>query len=70
LSPSLDSFKSRRSLTVAGKEYDYYSLTEAEKNGLDGISRLPFSLKVLLENLLRHENGRTVTADDIRAMAA
>jgi len=66
--PSLDSFKSRRTLTVAGKDYDYYSLPDAEKNGLAGISRLPFSLKVLLENLLRHEDGRTVTADDIRAM--
>jgi len=70
VSPSLDSFKSRRSLTVGDATYDYYSLPEAEKNGLDGTSRLPFSMKVLLENLLRHEDGRTVTADDIRAMAA
>ncbi len=67
---SLDSFKSRRTLTVGGATYEYYSLPDAEKNGLDGIARLPFSLKVLLENLLRHEDGRTVTADDIRAMAA
>ena len=52
------------------RAYEYYSLPEAEKNGLAGISRLPFSLKVLLENLLRYEDGRTVTADDIRAMAA
>jgi aconitate hydratase len=66
---SLDSFKSRRTLTVGGTQYDYYSLPEAEKNGLTGISRLPFSLKVLLENLLRFEDGRTVSADDIRAMA-
>ena len=66
---SLDSFNSRRTLTVAGRDYDYYSLPDAEKHGLAGISRLPFSLKVLLENLLRHEDGRTVTADDIRAMA-
>ncbi len=70
MSSSLDSFGSRRTLTVAGRDYDYYSLPDAEKRGLDGIARLPFSLKVLLENLLRHEDGRTVTADDIRAMAA
>ncbi|MBN9533135.1 MAG: aconitate hydratase AcnA [Alphaproteobacteria bacterium] len=67
---SLDSFKSRRKMTVAGKEYTYFSLTAAEKNGLKGISRLPYSLKVLLENLLRHEDGQTVTAADIKAIAA
>ena len=44
-------------------------MKKAEARGLDGISRLPFSLKVLLENLLRHEDGRSVTADDIRAVA-
>jgi aconitate hydratase len=65
----LDSFKSRRSLTAGGKTYAYYSLTAAEKNGLKGISRLPYSLKVLLENLLRYEDGKTVTADDIKAVA-
>ena len=57
--PSLDSFKCRRTLDVAGKTYTYFSLPEAEKNGLAGISRLPFSLKVLLENLLRFEDGRS-----------
>jgi aconitate hydratase len=67
---SLDSFNCRRTLNVEGHAYEYFSLPDAEKNGLTGISRLPFSLKVLLENLLRHEDGRTVTADDIRAMAA
>ena len=66
---SLDSFDCKRTLSVAGKDYTYYSLTEAEKNGLDGISKLPFSLKVLLENLLRHEDGQTVKADDIRDFA-
>jgi aconitate hydratase len=65
---SLDSFKSRKSLAVGGKAYDIYSLPEAEKNGLAGIARLPFSLKVLLENLLRSEDGRSVTADDIIAL--
>ncbi len=66
---SLDSFKCKKTLSAGGKEYTYYSLKEAEKNGLEGISRLPYSLKVLLENLLRFEDGRTVTADDIRAVA-
>jgi aconitate hydratase len=68
-STSLDSFKCRRTLTADGRSYHYYSLREAEANGLADIGLLPFSLKVLLENLLRHEDGRTVTADDIRAMA-
>ncbi len=66
---SLDSFKCKKTLSAGGREYTYYSLKEAEKNGLEGISRLPYSLKVLLENLLRFEDGRTVTADDIRAVA-
>ena len=63
---SLDSFKCRKTLKVGGKTYVYYSLPAAEKNGLKGISKLPYSMKVLLENLLRHEDGRSVTADDIR----
>ncbi len=67
---SLDSFKSRRTLTAGGKTYAYFSLTAAEKNGLKGISRLPYSLKVLLENLLRYEDGKSVTASDIRAVAS
>ncbi len=53
-----NSFKARQTLTVGAKEYTYYSLTEAEKNGLKGVSKLPFSMKVLLENLLRYEDGR------------
>ena len=66
---SLDTFKCKKTLTVGSKTYEYFSLPDAERNGLSGISRLPFSLKVLLENLLRHEDGRSVKADDIRAMA-
>ncbi|MDP2149488.1 aconitate hydratase AcnA [Parvibaculum sp.] len=62
------SFGARRSLKVGKRSYTYFSLPDAEKKGLNGISRLPFSLKVLLENLLRFEDGRTVTADDIRAV--
>jgi aconitate hydratase len=66
---SLDSFKSRKTLKVGAKTYVYYSLPAAEKNGLKGISRLPFSMKVLLENLLRNEDGRTVKKEDIEAVA-
>jgi aconitate hydratase len=66
---SLDSFHCRKTLTVDGKAYEYFSLLDAEANGLTGINALPYSLKVLLENLLRFEDGKTVTADDIRAMA-
>lgn len=65
----IDSFKCRRTLNVGGKEYVYYSLTEAEKNGLDGISKLPFSMKVLLENLLRFEDDRSVKKSDIENVA-
>ena len=66
---SLDSFKCRKTLKVGVKTYTYFSLKAAEKNGLTGISRLPYSLKVLLENLLRHEDGRSVTKDDILGVA-
>jgi aconitate hydratase len=66
---SLDSFKCRKTLKVGPKSYVYYSLPAAEKHGLAGISRLPFSMKVLLENLLRYEDGKSVTKDDIVAVA-
>src|SRR5579871_1969551 len=66
---SLDSFKCARTLKVGTKTYVYYSLPAAEKNGVKGISRLPFSMKVLLENLLRNEDGRSVTKDDILAFS-
>ena len=66
---SLDSFKCLRPLKVGSKTYAFYSMPEAEKNGLKGISRLPFSLKVLLENLLRNEDGRTVNKEDIQSVA-
>ena len=65
-----DTLRARRTLTVDGKEYDYFSLeAAAQAAGLGDISRLPFSLKVLLENLVRLENGRTVTVEDIKAVA-
>ena len=65
-----DSLKTRRTLRVDGKEYDYFSLEAAAKAaGLGDITHLPFSMKVLLENLVRLENGRTVSVDDIKAVA-
>ncbi|HUL06341.1 MAG TPA: aconitate hydratase AcnA [Candidatus Acidoferrum sp.] len=70
MTAGLDSLKTRRSLKVGTRSYDYYSIAAAEKAGLGDVSRLPVSLKVLLENLLRHEDGRTVTVDDAKAMAA
>ena len=66
---SLDSFRCCKTLQVGSKTYAYFSLPTAERNGLKGISRLPFSMKVLLENLLRNEDGRSVTKDDIKAVA-
>ena len=68
--PSIDSLKTRRELTVGDKTYVYYSLHAAEEAGLSGVSRLPVSLKVLLENLLRNEDGDSVDVNDLRAVAA
>jgi aconitate hydratase len=66
-----DSLKARRTLEVDGKRYDYFSLDAAAKAaGLGDIARLPVSLKILLENLVRLENGRTVSVDDIKAVGA
>jgi aconitate hydratase len=65
-----DTLKTRRTLSVGNKKYDYFSLDAAQKSGLGDLSRLPFSLKVLLENLLRWEDGRTVSVDDVKAMAS
>ncbi|HYA79356.1 MAG TPA: aconitase family protein, partial [Methylocystis sp.] len=66
---SLDSFKARKKLVVGAKTYHYFSLPAAEKNGLVGVSKLPFSIKILLENLLRNEDGRAVTKETIEAFA-
>jgi aconitate hydratase len=63
-----NSYKALKSTNINGKEYKYYSLNEAEKNGLTGVSKLPKSLKVLLENLLRYEDDLTVTKDQIEAI--
>ena len=65
-----DSLKTRRKVKVGAKTYEYFSLKAlAKQKGFEDIGRLPFSLKVLLENLLRHEDGRSVTTADIEAMA-
>lgn len=63
-----DTLNTRRTLNVGGKEFEYFSFKAAEEAGLGDISKLPHTLKVLLENLLRYEDGRTVTVDDIKAM--
>lgn len=65
---SKNSFHSRKKLTVGNQSYNIYSLPEAEKNGLEGISKLPKSLKVLLENLLRYEDDTTVDKSQIKAV--
>ena len=66
MKPGHDSLKTEKNLKVDGRDYTIYSLKEAEKH-IGDVSRLPFSLKVLLENLLRFEDGRSVTVDDIKA---
>ena len=63
-----DSFGCRRTLAVNGQDYDYFSLPAAAEAGAGAVGRLPMAMKILLENLLRHEDGGTVTADDIRAV--
>jgi len=65
-----DSLKARRTLSAGGKSYDYFALDAVAKAGLGDIARLPYSLKVLLENLLRYEDGRTVTVNDVKAVAS
>ncbi|MDA8690906.1 aconitate hydratase AcnA [Candidatus Pelagibacter bacterium] len=63
-----NSYNSLKKISINKKEYNYYSLSEAEKNGLEGISKLPKSLKVLLENLLRYEDDLSVTKSQIEAI--
>ena len=66
---SVDSFGTRASLSYGGRHAHYFSLVALEAKGFPGIARLPFSLKILLENLLRHEDGRFVKAADVEALA-
>ena len=68
--PSNDSLKTRRDLKVGDKTYAYYSLKAAEEAGLVGVAKLPISIKVLMENLLRKEDGKSVTEGDLKALAA
>jgi aconitate hydratase len=63
-----DTLKARRTLTVEGKQYDYFSLPAAA-GALGDIGRLPVSLKILLENVLRFEDGRAYTVNDAKAIA-
>ena len=63
-----NSFNSLSEISINGKNYKYFSLKNAEKNGLEGISRLPKSIKVLLENLLRYEDDLTVNKSQIEAV--
>lgn len=65
---ALNSFNTLRQLTVQGSTYDYYSLAALEQAGLKDLMHLPLSLKILLENLLRHEDNDTVTQEDIKAL--
>ncbi len=66
----LDTFTTKSTFDLGGRNIAYYSLSALERAGIGHPSKLPFSLKVLLENLLRREDGRSVTADQIRALAA
>src|SRR5437867_2271121 len=64
----MNSFGSKSTLSIGNTRYEYFSLEQAEKAGAGAVSKLPFSLKVMLENLLRLEDGSTVTKDDIRSL--
>jgi len=65
-----DSFGSRSQITAGGTSYDYFRLSALTDAGIGHVGQLPYSLKILLENLLRHEDGRAVDEDDVRALAA
>jgi aconitate hydratase len=62
-----DTAKTRKTLKVGDRSYAYYSIAAAEAAGLGDFSRLPAALKVVLENMLRFEDGKTVHVDDIKA---
>ncbi|WP_102110035.1 aconitate hydratase AcnA [Oceaniglobus roseus] len=64
-----DTSKTRKELSAAGKTFAYYSIPAAEEAGLGDFSKLPIALKVVLENMLRFEDGNTVTTDDIKAFS-
>ena len=64
-----NSYKSKKTFKIGKKTYTFFSLKAAEKNGVKNISSLPFSIKILLENLLRNEDGKTVTKGDIESFS-
>src|SRR5437867_733500 len=66
----MNTFNSQSTLKAGSAEFEYFSLEGAEKSGAGDVSKLPFSLKVMLENLLRFEDGQTVSADDVRALVS
>ena len=65
---AIDGVQTKRALNINGEAYDYYSLAAAEAIGLAGVARLPYTLKVVLENLLRQHAEGTATTDDIAAV--
>src|SRR5258706_9464519 len=67
--PTLNSFKTRTGLQVGDRTFQYYSLPALQAAGFPEVARLPYSMKILLENLLRQEDGRFVKAADIEALA-
>ena len=69
ISVGQDSAKTRKTLTIGDQSVAYYSIAAAEEAGLGDFSRLPAALKVVLENMLRFEDGKTVSLDDIRAFS-
>src|SRR5919106_1622645 len=69
LMTTLNSFGTLSTLTVGGAAYDYFSLPSLERQGFVVVARLPYSIKILLENLLRREDGRSVKPDDIGILA-
>jgi aconitase A len=66
---TVNSFGARTALAFGGRTVQTYSLPALERTGFSGIARLPYSMKILLENLLRHEDGRFVKAADVEALA-
>ena len=64
-----NSYNSEKTFKIGKKIYTFFSLKSAEKNGIKNISSLPFSIKILLENLLRKENGKTVRKEDIQSFS-
>ena len=68
MSQSVDSFGSRSQLKSGNRTYEIFRLDALEKRGVS-LHRLPYSLRILLENLLRHEDGKSVTAEDIEFLA-